>query len=51
MVAKLMPDEAMEVRPMQEVLQHIRAQLDREFPDALKFIRAGWDAHLDSPTY
>ena len=50
-VAELMPDEAKEVSPMQELLLQIRTGLDREFPDAHKFIRAGWDAHLGSPTY
>lgn len=50
-VAELMPDEAIEVSPMQELLLQIRTGLDREFPDAHKFIRAGWDAHLGSPAY
>lgn len=50
-VAELMPEEAMEVVPMQELLVRIKAELDREFPDAHKFIRAGWDAHMGSPEY
>ncbi|MGV3638831.1 MAG: hypothetical protein ACO1NQ_14415 [Flavobacteriales bacterium] len=50
-VAELMPDEAMEVLPTQELLARIKAELDREFPDAHKFIRAGWDAHMGNPTY
>lgn len=48
-VAELMPEEAMEVVPMQELLLRIKAELYREFPDAQKFIRAGWDAHMGSP--
>jgi hypothetical protein len=50
-VAELMPDKAMDVVAMQELLARIKSELDREFPDAQKFIRAGWDAHLGSPTY
>lgn len=50
-VAELMPDKAMDVVAMQELLVRIKTELDREFPDAHKFIRAGWDAHLGSPTY
>jgi hypothetical protein len=48
-VAELMPDEAMEVGPLQELLLHIRTELDRAFPEAHKFIRAGWDAHMGNP--
>ena len=44
-----MPDGSKEMSPMQELLLRIKDGSDREFPDAHKFIRAGWDAHLGSP--
>ncbi|MBL7946397.1 MAG: hypothetical protein JNN32_10070 [Flavobacteriales bacterium] len=50
-VAELMPDQVQEVIPMQELLVHIKAELEREFPEAHKFIRAGWDAHMGNPTF
>ena len=36
---------------MQELLVRIKDRLDHEFPDAHKFIRAGWDAHMGNPAY
>jgi hypothetical protein len=48
-VAELLPEEALDVAPMQELLVRIKQELDREFPDAPKFIRAGWDAHMGEP--
>lgn len=43
-VAELMPEEADELIPIQELLRRIGDELQREFPDTDKFIRAGFDA-------
>ena len=48
-VSEWLPHEELEVAPMQEMLKRIMAGLDREFPDAPRFIRAGWDAHPGDP--
>jgi hypothetical protein len=46
MVVELMPEEADDILPMQELLRRIHAELLAEFPDAHRFIRAGFDAPL-----
>ena len=43
-IAELMPEEADDIEPMQEVLRRCKTELDKEFPDAEKFIRPGFDA-------
>lgn len=40
----LLPEEGDAAVPMQECLQRMREELDREFPDAMAFIRPGFDA-------
>lgn len=42
----LLPEEADDALPMQELLRRIRKGLDAEFPDAMKFIRPGFDAQM-----
>jgi hypothetical protein len=44
LVAAHMPELAADVAPMQELLHRILKVLEREFPDAEAFIRAGFDA-------
>ncbi|MBV6405583.1 MAG: hypothetical protein GFGODING_02363 [Flavobacteriales bacterium] len=45
-VVELLPEEADDALPMQELLRRIRQELNTEFPDADRFIRPGFDAHL-----
>ena len=48
-IAELMPEEAATVAPIIAHLQRCAAALRKLFPDAHKFIRAGFDAHMGSP--
>ncbi len=48
-VEEMVPEEAMDVAPLQELLKRIKQALGTEFPDAPKFIRAGWDAEMGEP--
>lgn len=48
-IAALMPVEAESLHAMQEALRRCEEELRREFPDAEKFIRPGFDAHMGSP--
>ncbi len=43
-VAELMPEEAEHLVAMNELLRRMEEELRKEFPDARRFIRAGWDA-------
>lgn len=43
-VAEMMPEEADDILPAQELLRRIAIELEKEFPDTDKFIRAGFDA-------
>ncbi len=45
-IVELLPEEADDALPMQELLHRIRKGLENEFPDAQRFIRPGFDAHL-----
>lgn len=45
-LVELLPEEADDALPMQELLRRIRKGLDAEFPDAMKFIRPGFDAAM-----
>jgi len=42
-VAELMPEEADGIIPLQELLRRVAEELHKEFPDAGKFIRPGFD--------
>jgi hypothetical protein len=43
-VAELMPEEADQLVAINELLRRVDEELRKEFPDAQRFIRAGWDA-------
>jgi hypothetical protein len=43
-VAELMPEEADQLVAINELLRRVGEELRKEFPDAQRFIRAGWDA-------
>ncbi|MBL7981042.1 MAG: hypothetical protein JNL52_04450 [Flavobacteriales bacterium] len=43
-VAELMPEEAEHLVAINELLRRVDEELRKEFPDAQRFIRAGWDA-------
>ena len=48
-VAEQWPEQAMETVAPLELLARIKAQLAIDFPDAHRFVRAGWDAHMGTP--
>jgi hypothetical protein len=48
-VAEQWPDQALETAAPLELLSRIKAQLAIDFPDAHRFVRAGWDAHMGTP--
>lgn len=48
-VAEQWPEQAMETVAPLDLLARIKAQLGMDFPDAHRFVRAGWDAHMGTP--
>ncbi len=48
-VAEQWPEQALETAAPLDLLARIKAQLAIDFPDAHRFVRAGWDAHMGTP--
>lgn len=50
-VAEQWPEQALETAAPLELLARIKMQLAIDFPDAHRFVRAGWDAHMGTPKH